>query len=464
MGSTGRTLYAYYAYAVGPLRDSLAHGQAPPPTFWPLGFPTFVALTSLVVGRSPLAGQIVALVSAALVVFFTWLLARDLGQVREGGATAFWSALAVASTAQLWVLGIVVMSDTLAVAAATASAWALVRYRATRRAPWLVLTASALAWATATRWLYAVLVPVWLLALVFPALCDRGGGRSGSGAVLFATVYLGVLAPQVWMTSRGTGRPGPVSYAEFGWSPVNFFLTTVDTPDGRLVRRYPNALFYAALPAHRMYLTPLVALFVPIGIVHALRHRRWLTLILGVAWPVVIYALVAGAPVQNSRFILACLPPLALLAGLGVQATVSAYPRWRRVAMAAFVAGLILMALTGVSWCRATIAQKHADLATSRWVDDHTSRDAVVLAFSLTLTLQHYGARDTRELFIQSIRDLEALTAQGRPFFLLVDVDTMYAQWRDRAPGQNFRWLQTHTDMTAVGRHATYTLFEVKPR
>src|SRR5690606_17901405 len=82
-GLYGQDAFAYFAYATGPLRESLVRLAPLPPFFWPPGYPILVALLSLAAGPVPLAGQLVSLVAGALVPVFTALLA---GQVWDDRA------------------------------------------------------------------------------------------------------------------------------------------------------------------------------------------------------------------------------------------------------------------------------------------------------------------------------------------------------------------------------------------
>src|SRR5260370_12163710 len=77
-GLYGQDAYAYFDYATGSVRQSIQHFLPLEPFFWPPGYPLLVALTSLVLGPSPLAGQLVSLVMGALVAVFTALLVREL--------------------------------------------------------------------------------------------------------------------------------------------------------------------------------------------------------------------------------------------------------------------------------------------------------------------------------------------------------------------------------------------------
>ncbi|HET8627533.1 MAG TPA: hypothetical protein VFL91_08945, partial [Thermomicrobiales bacterium] len=148
-GLYGQDPYAYYDYAVGPLRASLLHLRPPPAFYWPPGYPLLVALASFVVGARPLAGQIVSLVAGGLAAVFAALLAHEVWPALDarGGARArlygpLLAGLAVALCGQVWQSSVVVMADTAGLAAATGGAWALARYgrRGDSGGPgWLVL-------------------------------------------------------------------------------------------------------------------------------------------------------------------------------------------------------------------------------------------------------------------------------------------------------------------------------------
>ena len=145
-GLYGQDSFAYFHYATGPLRQSLERWQPAPAFFWPPGYPLLVAAMSGVVGVAPIAGQIVSVAAGVAVPAFTILLARELGvDERDGTPRLGWvpvsllAGLIVAVTGQLLQSSLVVMADTLGLAAATAGAWALARYRRTGSARWLLL-------------------------------------------------------------------------------------------------------------------------------------------------------------------------------------------------------------------------------------------------------------------------------------------------------------------------------------
>jgi hypothetical protein len=164
-GLYGQDAYAYFDYGTASVRESLLHLTPLEPFFWPPGYPLLVALASLVLGPTALAGQLVSLLMGALVPALTVLLVHELWP--DDLPLALLSGALVAVCGQLWQSSVVVMSDTTGLALATLSAVALVRYTKTCQAPWLLLASGAIAYATLTRWIYGlVAVPFAIYALI----------------------------------------------------------------------------------------------------------------------------------------------------------------------------------------------------------------------------------------------------------------------------------------------------------
>src|SRR5258708_247038 len=77
-GLYGQDPFAYFGYAIGPLRAPLLSLKPWPPFFWPPGFPLLITLGSLLFGASPLVGQWISLLAGSLVPAFTYALAREI--------------------------------------------------------------------------------------------------------------------------------------------------------------------------------------------------------------------------------------------------------------------------------------------------------------------------------------------------------------------------------------------------
>jgi hypothetical protein len=148
-GLYGQDPFAYYDFGVGPLRHSLLEGVPLTAMFWPLGYPVLITLTSFVLGPVTAAAQIVNVLAGAATVCFTYLLGRDL--LLQAGASPRLSrragtigALLLGVTGRVVESNVLIMADSVALATATLSAWAigaLVRPQGGGHAPcWVVGT------------------------------------------------------------------------------------------------------------------------------------------------------------------------------------------------------------------------------------------------------------------------------------------------------------------------------------
>lgn len=496
-GLYGQDAYAYYNYAVGALRDFLVQGEPFPAFFWPPGYPLLVALVSFVVGKTPVAGQIVSLAAAALVPIFTYLLAKELRP--HDKRVAFAAALLVACTGQLWQSALVVMADTTGLAFATCGMWAVARYGRTQRGRWLIVAAATLAFALLTRWGYGlVAIPATLYALyvtvssfefrvssfkfqgvnlsIFQSLGLLLTSAITVLLIMFPVLYA-VLTLQMDPISGHTAFTGDLGV--YSWNPLNAFRSQFQTADGVLSYRWPTGLFYALTPAFPYYFTPWLAWLIFPGVWRLLKECAAAPLFLIIGWAAVVIGFHIGAPYQNFRFALAYLPPLAIAAAVGLvriskpstmhseQPTLHPSPftlhhsRASRLTSPLFAVGLLLMVIGGLRLVNTYVTNKDHDLATVAWVENQTESDANLICFGLTLTFQQYSHLSTYEIFYLEPPDMTRLLSQERPTYLFVDVNNVQQQWSELAPGLNYTWLEQHATLRVVGQIDAYTLFQV---
>jgi hypothetical protein len=472
-GLYGQDSFAYFDYATGPLRQGFLQLQPPPPFFWPPGYPLLVAAMSVVVGIIPLAGQIVSIAAGVGVPAFTVLLAAEMGKAGSTKATnQHWqvvplvAGLIVAVTGQLLQSSLVVMADTLGLAAATAGAWALVRYRRTGEARWLAISAAAFAWAVITRWIYGlVAIPfaVWSLVL----LARRPRRRAllhGAGAAAVASVILGpVLVPAIAGLIAGGNAPFAGDLQVYSWSPVNALRRVFMTGDGELSYSLPNGLYYAIAPAFWWFWGPPLAVFVLPGLWAVLRRHAVPLGSLLVAWVAIVYAFHAGAPWQNPRFALAYLPPLAILSALGfAQLLAAAHHQIRRAATILLLGGLALAAAGSVVLTNEFIERKQNDVAMVHWTERLAPGNAQMFTFGLTATFQYYGRLETLDLSELGSSKLAQLLSGGRPTLVLLDVAGIERQWTGRPAWENYHALRDGPGLLPLGVRDGYTLFVVR--
>lgn len=499
-GLYGQDSFAYYDYALGPLRAGLLSGQAPPPFFWPLGYPLLAALASFIAGsRGP---QLVSVLGAALVPVFTFALAGELlaGEAALAPRRRRIAALAgllVAFCGLLLQAATVVMSDATALAWATLAAWALARYGRVGRPRWLALAAFALAWSILTRWASGLLVlPFAACGLVSllapgaerpPRTVRRLVGHS-SAALLAGLVVLGPeLALAALPSPGGDGLSHVGDLQVVGWWPGNALRRSFVTVDGHLSYPLPTGVFYATAIARPSYFTPLLAPAVLAGLWALWRHRTWRPALLLVGWPATVYLFLAGIAWQSLRFTLAMLPPLAILIALGLDDVASrkvgvegvlgmaelrakpSYPRGRTLARGRvralvtlwMVAGPALMLFGAVRNITLFMRQMNAYVDAARWVERRVPADAQLLTFGLTATIGHYTDLAVQDIFFQTPETLPATLAGGRTTYLFVDVRSLEQQWVGRSPELTYRWLRENPGLTALGHWGSFTLYRV---
>ncbi len=478
-GLYGQDAYAYYDYAMDTVRRDLQAQRLPSPFFWPPGYPLLVALVSLVAGERPLAAQAVSLVAGALVPLLVALMAHELWQIEAqagrrlaggGGhalqATGFAAAagLVAALTPQLWQSSAVSMSDTTALAAATLGIGALLRYQRAGRAAMLALASAALAFALLTRMVYGALAVVAAVYALW--LLRRRPWRSAvAHAALAGFVALLALAPLIAALlqprAEGAGLPFLGHMGRDWWRLGNALQRQFVTGNGNLHYRLPNGLYYALTPAHRYTFTPLLAPLLLPGLWRLWKQRPAAHVWLLLGWPAMITLLLAGYPAQNFRFTLAFLPPLAILLTMGLFSALHMAGRLRPLFILLLAGGGLWMIAGGWTLTESFMARKQADLATVQWLEERSAPQAQLLTFGITLTVAHYSAIESHDLYNQTPAGVSALLQSSRPTYLLLDVPNIERQWAGHAPGENYRFLRDEYLMNHLGDRRAYSLFEI---
>ncbi len=470
-GLYGQDAYAYYNYAVGPLRSSVLALSGPPPFSWPPGYPYLVALITFVTGLTPLAGQAISLVLSLFTPVFAALLAWEVwGRERADSWAPALAGLLVAFAGQFWQSSIVVMTDITGLTMATLGTWALARYgregaegQPAGSVVWLLLASLSLALAILTRWAYALAaIPATGYALLL--IWRR---RAWLHGLLAAAAALTGLAPLLSSFLSNLLAPGEAGLAfvidlqVVRWNPLNALRRSFETSDGFQQYRLPNGLYYLAAPAHRFFFTPLLALFLLPGLWVTWKQRTGALTWLVWGWAGIMFLFHAGIAWQSFRFTLAYLPPLAILAAIGMVGVLQVAGRWRPLVVAYIAFGFALMAWGGWTLSNSFIERKNEDLARLRWVESQAGDGAGLLTFNDTLTFQQYSDLDTYELYYQTPADMEALLAAGQPFYLLIDVNNVETQWLGRSPSDNYHWLQEVPGLTELGSRDNFTFFRV---
>jgi hypothetical protein len=463
-GLYGQDPFAYYSYSLE-LRQALGNLQPPPPFFWPIGYPLLVVIASLVAGTGPFAGQLVSLLTGALVGPLAFFLVKEIEPEARFGA--FVAGLLAATSAQMTISSLSVMADAAGVAGATFSAWAMLRYLNRLEERWLALSAFALGWAVLCRWGYALAVLPWALAALLAWRDQRMPLAKALRSVVLAVAAGGLVLGSQFvfdLDNRDFSYTGDleVYLEDVGWDLGNAFKSTIVNTDGLFEYERPIGLYYGLPAAHPAFITPFFAPFLLAGLLLLARRRTPVALLL-IGWPFTVYLFLAGIAWQNPRFSLAFFPPLLVLVALGLHwASRRFRPPWRALLLAWCAAGLLFSAAWMARDLGQFVERTKRDLDTARWLAANVPAGATVITFSITLTLDHYTPLQVEEIYNLDEAELQALLAR-RPLYLFLDVANVERQWRGKSPQLNYAWLQQHVRLRPAGSFPPYDLFEITP-
>lgn len=452
-GLYGQDAYAYFNQAMA-LREALVHGAPVAPGFsWPPGFPALAALMSLLVGPGPVATQLVSLLMGSAVAPLTFLIGRRIIPSAHDGA-AFLAAAITAIGGLAVLSSIVSISDATALALILLSMWCVLEFEnAPSRWELLLLAVAAGGAAVATRWAFILVGP----ALAVPALKGLGNRRGSRFlvAALVAAAGAGFTAFVIILV-----KSGPFDFSLYfrGWSLLNAVWGPIpEIPAGSLAAKVPGLIYYLAPLYHPAFIGPLLCPFAIFGLWHVCKnHDRYasLTLILWTAVPLMFFV---GLPLRSLRFGLTIAVPFALCAGYGAW-KLQLLPRFKALVRVVVAISCVLIIGWGVDRIYGFIAtvretNQTIELAAAL-VPDH----AVVLAFDITLALEHRSNVETIELFNQDPASLKILVESSRPVFLLIQPDDIERRWKRQAPGINIRWLMEHGSLEEIAAWGPYSL------
>jgi 4-amino-4-deoxy-L-arabinose transferase-like glycosyltransferase len=471
-GLYGQDAYAYYDYAQN-LRTSLQNGAALKPFFWPLGYPTLLAIAFTATSTTPTIAQALSLLMGATLSPLVYIIARQIGTGRFGSIAA---AAVMTLCGQALQSSMVVMSDIPALFWATVSAMLLIRYltpkssmhttEPTHQIRWLVLAAVTLVFASITRWIYLVLGLPFALSVL---LVWRGRIHWRSTFITLAIAFL-VLLPQI-LYSRT--NPFPTLNHEWveGWSPINAFQGSFTNIDGHFDYEKINAIYYAQPFYDPNYFSPIFSVFIVIGL-WAVAQRAWWQLVLFGSWILLPYLFLAGIPYQNIRFPLIVVPAVAILVGSGIDAVLSRLrqmhfkPLWL-IAIQALMVIILLLGLWQM-WGSANtlvtmfINNQQRDKLAAAWVGENVPASSTVYTFGLTLTLQHYTSLNVYELYYETPQTLAQKWQHGHEEYLVLNLWNIENQWVGRDPQLDYHWLRDQRGLEQLGKFGYYTLFKIR--
>lgn len=457
-GLYGQDAFVYYHYA-----QDLREVQLPATAYWPLGFSILIAIS----GHTPTDAQRLVLLMGAMVAPMVYLLTVESlllegwseAKARRAGLVA---GLIMAFCGQLIQSSLVVMSDAPALYWAVFSALTLIYYRQTKsrwRWAWLAITALTLAWATITRWVYGLLIPLWVLYFLLH--------KRHWGDVLWASAAAVILAAQVMISQQSL-----VGHAWLeGWAAINALSRDFVNADGTFHYPQRNAIYYSFSLYNGWYLHRIFVITTLIGIGMLSWRRGWFW----IGWFGLIWGFLIGIPYQNIRFLLPLMVPVAVWSGVGVAVLWDACRLWGqryRVATLSLVIRSGLIVAVGMAgWSsyqfgklgvEHLVETKNVDLLIIRRAEATVEPNAVVYTLSLWPMMTHYSALETRQLFYEDPQTIIEHLPQDRPVYLLINGWMIQNRWQGQRPWLNVQRLAQGPGLIRLALWGNYHLYQVK--
>jgi 4-amino-4-deoxy-L-arabinose transferase-like glycosyltransferase len=424
-----------------------------------LGYPALLTAAFSVLGARAEAGQLLNVLLGAALSPGVYVLARQIGSGMVGALVA---GVLMAVCGQAVQSSLVIMADIPALAWAVLSAIALWVYLRGGSRGWLIASATLLALAGVTRWLYLALVIPWGMGLILTR------PLRWRDVLIAALPAVGLLALQLLYS-----RASP--YATFshawvqGWSLENAFRREFVNVDGHFLYDLENWRFYAQPFYEVYYLAPIFIPLLLIGLLALIQAKERTVWIMLAAWALVPYSFLAGIPYQNIRFPLIVFPAVALLVGFGIHAVLQWSKRQHsRLLVVRAAIGLLIVVgsaqtfITAQDNIQTSIANQQGDKAVARWAAQQIPADETVFTFGLTLTLKQYTTLDVYEIYYESPETLAERWSRGRDDYLLLNVWNIENQWAGREPQVAFHWLRDTRGLVELGRYGNYTLYKVE--
>ena len=172
-----------------------------PTSFRAPGFPFVLAGLYSLAGPNPTLAYILFCVLGAITCVLTYFLALEFFSDRWARSAGL---LAVVFVPHLW-FATTFISENVFIPCATAGVWLFIRFMRQNSYVTLAATAIALGWATLTRPIALLMLPIFLVFIFFGAAREFRT-RSIVHCAIFATLFLAVLAPWIARNHRVHGR------------------------------------------------------------------------------------------------------------------------------------------------------------------------------------------------------------------------------------------------------------------
>jgi hypothetical protein len=218
-----------------------------------------------------------------------------------------------------------------------------------------------------------------------------------------------------------------------------------------------------------------------LGLATLLGERRWALLGLLASWWLMLALFFSGTPYEAHRFVLAYLPALTILIGIG-GATAQAWAVGAGRAQGVLARG-VLAFLGGVVLLGVGLGVAHTQQAARGWAATQAGfqaheRQVAALAheaagtdptgsprlvgFGLTTALYYYTGWPTIDLYNYDEAGIARFLAAPGPAVVVVPPAALATQWAGTPSGARWQWLQAHYTLQPRGTAGEYTVYRIE--
>ncbi|HEX9991005.1 MAG TPA: phospholipid carrier-dependent glycosyltransferase [Chloroflexia bacterium] len=498
-GLYGQDSYAYYYQALALRQDITGQPQPPWSLFnsqsfrWPIGYHLHVIAGSFF-GDGHAGAWVLTLILTALIPALVYLI---LGQLWEGtsprariiGGLIAGGAMAVTGTYMRF--GISLMADVPALFWALLGTYSFLKAWPAREQPndkrsnmaWAAAAGGALGMAVLVRYGSVVLFVPLLAYMAIRRRQSRLETVWGPKLWLAFAAFVVALLPEVLYTLTHASGAGYGAFLS-DWNVANLFSRTVTSNDGTATFDYPNIVFYLLFPlvnAGTGFLSYFYLPLLALGLATLIREREWPAVGLLLSWWLAPALMFSGAPYQAHRFVLAYLPALVVMIGIGgavaVELVLKMIPSRResRALLFGILAALLLvLACLGAYQGWRSVEQwvgMHAAFKVEEQGIVSLARSAVgpgsadaqprFVSFGITSALSHYTHWPARDFYIYDETAIQSFFEGPGPRLIVLPEASMYSQWKDTPSGERWLWMREHYSLTKVGESGVYTVYEI---
>jgi len=505
-GLYGQDGYAYYYQAQALWNDIT--GQLQPTNSlstsdgfrWPIGYHLHIIAGFLFSGGGPEGGRLLTLLLAASAPVLVYLLVHELWpdvsqRIRSVAGLSAGAIVVLNGTYTRF--GLSLMSDV------PALFWSLLallfilkalpvglnknRTEDTHQTRWALAAGLAFGVAVLVRYGSLLLLAPMVAYLIARQLMQRPhiSWKGEVRVVVWSAVGLVVaVLPQVaYLLTHAAGS----GYSAFldDWNIANIFSNRVTSADGADVYDHPMIAFYLLGPLAdsdssagllSRFLLPALGL----GSWRLFRERRWSVIALLASWWLVPVLIFSGTPYQSHRFVLAYLPALAIVGGIGVATALEAIlasmvqrqQKYRIIETLAAAGVLLSVCVSAVQgwqgvdqWVRTHAAFKEDE---SKVVT--LAREAAgglsprVVSFGTTAALYYYTNWPMLDFYNHDEREIENFFKEPGERLVVLPEESMNTRWASTPSGVRWDWIRGHYDLRLQGKAGGYIVYKVQDK